>query len=423
MRARILVVDDDVPMLRAISEMIAMRMEQVTVETCDSTAAALERITAIDYDVIVSDIKMPVMDGLKLMEQVLKIRPTTPTLLITGHGDHDLGVHALNAGAYAFIEKPIDRDFFVSWLKRALQVRQLSRTIEQQNRELERLVQERTAELEQANKDLRRTLSDRRLAEEAVRKSEERYRNLYESIDEGFCIIEVIFNENMRAVDYVFLEINPSFEKQTGIQDAQGRSMREIAPHHEEHWFELYGKIALSGESVRFEYPAVELRRWYEGYAYRLGEAQDRKVAIIFNDITERKMAEKELVESREQLRRVLEFREAVMTNMGEGLYTIDSDGLVSYVNPAAEALLGWKSEELLRRKMHDIIHYKHPDGSAFPAEECPGLQVLREGKLLKAQKDVFIRKGEEFFNVVYSSSPIRSADKIVGLVVVFRDV
>src|SRR5918996_1549070 len=163
MRARILIIDDDVLMLRALSEMIAIRLEQCLVETCDSPSTALERIAETDYDAIVSDIKMPGGDGLKLMEQVLKIRPRTPTLLITGHGDHDLGVHALNAGAYAFIEKPIDRDFFVSWLKRAIQVRQLSRTIEQQNRDLERLVQERTAELEQANKELRRTLSDRRL--------------------------------------------------------------------------------------------------------------------------------------------------------------------------------------------------------------------------------------------------------------------
>ncbi|MEP6888650.1 MAG: response regulator, partial [Nitrospirales bacterium] len=96
----------------------------------------LERIGQTDYDAVVSDVKMPGMDGFQLMERVLTIRPTTSTLLVTGHGDHDMGVKALNAGAYAFIPKPIDREFFVAWLKRAIQLRQLSRTVEQHTVEL-----------------------------------------------------------------------------------------------------------------------------------------------------------------------------------------------------------------------------------------------------------------------------------------------
>jgi PAS domain S-box-containing protein len=150
-------------------------------------------------------------------------------------------------------------------------------------------------------------ITELREAEAALRKSEERYRHLYESIDEGFCIIEVLFDERKKAVDYVFLEINPSFERQTGIRDAQGRRMRDIAPQHESHWFDLYGTIALTGESKRFEYPAVELQRWYEGYAYRVGEGHERKVGILFNDITERKQAEEKLRENEKRLRLALE--------------------------------------------------------------------------------------------------------------------
>jgi PAS domain S-box-containing protein len=79
-----------------------------------------------------------------------------------------------------------------------------------------------------------------------------------------------------------------------------------------------------------------------------------------------------------------MEFDETVMSNMGEGLYTVDNQGLVTKMNPAAEKLLGWTLEELRGKKMHDVIHYKHPDGSPFPAEECASLRVLREGKALK---------------------------------------
>ncbi len=138
-------------------------------------------------------------------------------------------------------------------------------------------------------------INQRKRAEQALRQSEERYRTLYDSMDEGFCVIEVLFDQRRQPVDYRFLEVNPSFEKQTGIKDARGRRMREIAPDHEVYWFTLYGDVALTGEPARFEYPAEQLQRWYEGYAYRLGEAGEHTVAIIFNDITGRKRAEQDL--------------------------------------------------------------------------------------------------------------------------------
>jgi PAS domain S-box-containing protein len=135
-----------------------------------------------------------------------------------------------------------------------------------------------------------------------------------------------------------------------------------------------------------------------------------------------RKLAEQALRESQEQVRQTLEFNQAVMANMGEGLYALDTRGLVSYINPAAERLFGWSSAELLGRKMHDMTHYQHPDGTPFPADECAGLQVLQKGTVLSDYEEVFIRKDGTFFPVAYSSSPIKSGGGIVGLVVVFRD-
>jgi PAS domain S-box-containing protein len=136
---------------------------------------------------------------------------------------------------------------------------------------------------------------------EALRQSEARYRTLFNSIDEGFCIIEVIFDAQNQPVDYCFLEINPSFEKQTGLQDAVGKRMRELAPQHEAHWFEMYGRIALTGEPVRFQNRAEQLRRWYDVYAFRIGEPAQRQVAILFNDITERKQTEAALQQAQRE--------------------------------------------------------------------------------------------------------------------------
>ncbi len=142
----------------------------------------------------------------------------------------------------------------------------------------------------------------RREAQEALRQSEERYRTLFSSMDEGFCIIELKFDQDNRPIDYKFVELNPAFEKQTGLNNAQGRWMRDLAPAHEQHWFDIYGKVALTGEAVRFENSAKALNKCFDVYAFRIGEQGNWKVAILFNDITERKHAEIALKESNHEL-------------------------------------------------------------------------------------------------------------------------
>jgi PAS domain S-box-containing protein len=146
---------------------------------------------------------------------------------------------------------------------------------------------------------------ERKRAETELRESEQNYRMLFESIDEGFCTIEVLFDQNEKPVDYRFLQISPSFERQTGIKNAAGRRMREIAPRHEEHWFEIYGRIALTGEPMRFENEAKQLGRWYDVYAFRVEDPRRRRVGILFNDITERKRAEAEARDSERRYREV----------------------------------------------------------------------------------------------------------------------
>ena len=132
-------------------------------------------------------------------------------------------------------------------------------------------------------------------AEGAANESEARYRALFDTLIEGFCTIEMIFDADGKPVDYRFLEINPAFEKQTGMYNAQGKLMRDLAPDHEAHWFEIYGRVALTGEPVHFENEAKALGRHYDVRAYRVGGPESRKVAILFNDIIERKSAERKL--------------------------------------------------------------------------------------------------------------------------------
>jgi PAS domain S-box-containing protein len=137
-KSRVLLVDDDSSLLEALPETVRLHMNGVQVDTCDSAGEALERIEATDYDAIVTDIKMPGMDGLALLFEIKKRRPSTPTLLITGHGERDLAVQALRGGAYDFIQKPIDRNYFIASLERAIELRGLNRQVEEQRQELER---------------------------------------------------------------------------------------------------------------------------------------------------------------------------------------------------------------------------------------------------------------------------------------------
>src|ERR1700704_3057579 len=150
---RVLIVDDDPALLQALPEALRLRMNGVTVDTADSAAAALDLITARDYDAIVADIKMPGMDGLALLTEIRMRQPDTPTLIITGHGEHALAIDALRGRAYDFIQKPIDRDYFVVSLRRAIQITKLRRQVREQQlalecraNELERTVEERTRE-------------------------------------------------------------------------------------------------------------------------------------------------------------------------------------------------------------------------------------------------------------------------------------
>jgi len=132
-------------------------------------------------------------------------------------------------------------------------------------------------------------------AERQLRASEERYRTLFEAMDEGMCVIDVLFDDDGRPCDYRFVETNPAFIAHTGLADSIGRRIRELAPSHEQHWFDIYGRVALTGEPVRFVNEAAALGRWYDVYATPIGAPNERRVAVLFKDITEARRAEDEL--------------------------------------------------------------------------------------------------------------------------------
>lgn len=133
-------------------------------------------------------------------------------------------------------------------------------------------------------------------------------------------------------------------------------------------------------------------------------------------DLTERKRLEG-------QLRHQLELTLAVAGSLAEGLYTVDAQGRLTFMNSAAEQLLGWQHAELLGKSMHDAVHYRTPDGGYVTQDQCPLMQVRVSGSVYRSEDDVFVRKDGTTLPVAYISSPIIMNAEIVGAVVAFRDI
>ena len=120
---RLLVIDDDPGLLLALPDTLRARLQECVVDTADSPDAALQLVREKPYDAIISDIRMPGMDGVALTMKMRELQPSTPVVLITGHGENGLRGQASAAGAYAFLDKPLDPTFIVALLQQALQER------------------------------------------------------------------------------------------------------------------------------------------------------------------------------------------------------------------------------------------------------------------------------------------------------------
>ncbi|MEZ6089015.1 MAG: ATP-binding protein [Pirellulaceae bacterium] len=143
-----------------------------------------------------------------------------------------------------------------------------------------------------------------------LRVNEERYRTLFQSIDEGFGVLELIFDENGRCNNYRFVEVNPAFEKHTGLSNAVGRTVRDLVPDIESHWCQTYERVLKTGVATRFIDESVAMSRVFNVYAFRLGEVEDNRVAVLFNDISEQRRIEMDLRRARVRLQSTLDAAE-----------------------------------------------------------------------------------------------------------------
>jgi PAS domain S-box-containing protein len=192
---------------------------------------------------------------------------------------------------------------------------------------------------------IHRDLSGQQRAEEESLRNERRYRDLLETLDDGFCVLRMEFDANGKAVDYSWLETNAAFEKQTGLKDAVGRNVRTLVPDLDESWFRLYGKVALTGEAIRFENYAPAMGRWFDVHASRTGRPEERQVALVFKDITERKRAEETL------------HRFALLVEASNDFISLaDSSGICTFLNVGGSRLVALTAGECPGRHLIDFV-------------------------------------------------------------------
>jgi PAS domain S-box-containing protein len=239
-----------------------------------------------------------------------------------------------------------------------------------------------------------------------------RYRAILETMDDGFCMIRVLFDSENRPVDYVFLETNPAFDHQTGLKNAVGQRMRALVPTHEQHWFDIYGHVALTGEAKRFINVARGLQRWYEVYAFRIGEADSRAVGIIFRDITQRRKVDEALRGREEVLRLIFES----MTEYA--VILSDLDRKITGWNVGAERLLGYAAAEI-QGQSADLVFT--PEDRAKKAPEREALAAMEKGRAVNERWHVR-KDGSRFWGSGFMYVLRAEDGSALGLVKIMRD-
>jgi PAS domain S-box-containing protein len=167
--------------------------------------------------------------------------------------------------------------------------------------------------------------------------SEDKYRALFNKMDQGFCIFEMIFDEQSKPIDYRFLETNPVFENLTGLKDPIGKTARELVPNLETHWFDTYGRVATTGEPERFVEGSEAMGRWFEVSAFPIGR-DSKRVALLFSDITERKKEDNLRKQLMQELETRVEERTRQLNSVNTSLQKSNED-LLQFAHVASHDL------------------------------------------------------------------------------------
>jgi PAS domain S-box-containing protein len=355
-------------------------------------------------DLIITHILMPDMDGFELVNKLRSERVTADIRVIFYTSIYLLEEVRRLAGACGvsqILVKSCEPEEITRAVSEALSSPQASRvalTSEQFHREHLRVLGAELSQKVDELHDVERQATESLMLLEAIQSSA--------PVGLGF----VDRDHRLRRVNNVLGAFVGSPAEQL-----LGRQVADVVP---ELWTQLepaYEQVLATGEPVVNQQiqgatsAALGVpRAWLANYYPVWIEGEISGIGIVVLDITDRLAAE--------------EFRSVVMDNMAEGLYALDGEGRLMFMNAAASKMLGWSEHELRGEPMHDLVHFQHADGSPYPAEQCALLKVGLENRAIRVGDDAFTRKDGSIFRAAYSCSPLGSATTGRGVVVVFHD-
>jgi PAS domain S-box-containing protein len=369
---KFLSIDDDHDNLTKLEVLLSDSFEDIVVIKALSGKEGINMSVFEQPDVIFLSDLMPEMDGyefcsvLKNDERVKHI----PIIILTASNTRKKAwVKALNAGADAVVFRPVNESELVVQVKAMLRIKNSEDKIRSEKKLQENLIIDNSEVLktklrgkEKIEKKLRRAfvmlekgrtaslniLEDfrdevnfRKTAEAELIESELKYKQLFQTMQEGFALHEIINDENGKPADYRFLDVNHAFEKLTGsvAKEVIGESVHKVLKGAKKIWIEKYGRVANKNiAGIEFEHFSSELKKHFRIKAFSPVRGQ---LATLFEDITERRTLENILIKSEQKFR-------AIFESVGTGLVYLNNSGQILDVNPAFENISGFSKEDLI---------------------------------------------------------------------------
>ncbi|HTV02777.1 MAG TPA: PAS domain S-box protein, partial [Luteitalea sp.] len=183
------------------------------------------------------------------------------------------------------------------------------------------------------------------------------YAALLDALDQGFCVLEIIVDDRGEPADYRFVQVNARFEQQTGLVDAVGKTARSLVPDLEQGWVDVYGRVALTGESTRFTQQSEAMGRWFAVHAVRVGTPDQRRVALLFTDISAEHRERDARVRAEAALRDSDIRSRAFVDAAPAMLWSTEVDGYCSFLSRGWYEFTGQSETEALGFGWIDAVH------------------------------------------------------------------
>jgi PAS domain S-box-containing protein len=379
----VLIIDDDPDIRESLGDMLVHEGYQV--QSVPDGTEALQCVKRERYSAALLDVQLPDLNGLSVMKVMMELDPSLPIIILTGHASEENTIGSLVKGAFAYLTKPYNTQELKAVLRRAVNVKGLVIRAEH--------------------------------VEQALLASEQRFRTLVESATDAI----VLADHNGHIIWW-----NAAAERLFAYQkyEALGQSFSMLLPERFRRAHETgMARLALDGQppSAGTTVESVGLTKHGTEFPLELSLAcwttkEGTFFSGIIRDITARKQAEQDVA-------RLSHHNRLILTSAGEGIFGLDVDGRVTFVNPTAAVMLGWEDRELIGRPMHTMLYSAATD-EAVPTREATLLySAIRDGATHRIQNEMFSRKDGTTFPVEYVTSAIREDNILVGAVVVFKDI